>query len=262
MHLKTSGPTRHKMLRDSVRASLFLWCCQQPHNQTVCRFGVAQILELAMHKLIDSCIFVQIVTTMEPTFPKNCLHRSETTDPLFWQSNSIIARYLIWILLLYVILSWIVRLGITSKFHPPAQNSIRLIYDGLLFHCLNFYFFHKGHNLNFQVSILHYCFLFCRRNTFNFSLHFMGLYLLNGIYVWKLFSYFPLQEHTCRFLRFVSNHLFLPLLKDYWNAHPEVTVLDPPQAIQQVHNRQSMLQDVADLNLSDRYGNFDEFPVQ
>ncbi|KAK6130558.1 hypothetical protein DH2020_035704 [Rehmannia glutinosa] len=44
------------------------------------------------------------------------------------------------------------------------------------------------------------------------------------------------------------------LHKDYWNAHPEVTVLDPPNAIQQVHNRQSMLQDVADLNLSDLYG--------
>ena len=49
----------------------------------------------------------------------------------------------------------------------------------------------------------------------------------------------------------------LPLLQDYWNEHPEVTILDPPRAIQQVHNRQSMLQDVADLNLSDRYGNFD-----
>ncbi|KAL1534243.1 Inositol-tetrakisphosphate 1-kinase 3 [Salvia divinorum] len=44
------------------------------------------------------------------------------------------------------------------------------------------------------------------------------------------------------------------VLEDYWNEHPEVTVLDPPRAIQQVHNRQSMLQDVADLNLSDRYG--------
>ncbi|KAI3460108.1 hypothetical protein Pfo_016771 [Paulownia fortunei] len=44
------------------------------------------------------------------------------------------------------------------------------------------------------------------------------------------------------------------VLEDYWNAHPEVTVLDPPNAIQQVHNRQSMLQDVADLNLSDPYG--------
>ncbi|PIN21094.1 Inositol-1,3,4-trisphosphate 5/6-kinase [Handroanthus impetiginosus] len=44
------------------------------------------------------------------------------------------------------------------------------------------------------------------------------------------------------------------LLEDYRHAHPEVTVLDPPDAIQQVHNRQSMLQDVADLNLSDLYG--------
>ncbi|KAL0432622.1 UNVERIFIED_CONTAM: Inositol-tetrakisphosphate 1-kinase [Sesamum latifolium] len=56
------------------------------------------------------------------------------------------------------------------------------------------------------------------------------------------------------FLRSSSHHCFNFFLKDYRNAHPEVTVLDPPDAIQQVHNRQSMLQDVADLNLSDPYG--------
>ncbi|XP_068656052.1 inositol-tetrakisphosphate 1-kinase 4-like isoform X1 [Aristolochia californica] len=44
------------------------------------------------------------------------------------------------------------------------------------------------------------------------------------------------------------------ILEDYWQKHPEVTVLDPPNAIQHVHNRQSMLQDVADLNLSDCNG--------
>ncbi|KAL6504289.1 Inositol-tetrakisphosphate 1-kinase 3 [Orobanche gracilis] len=44
------------------------------------------------------------------------------------------------------------------------------------------------------------------------------------------------------------------VLEDYRDTHPEVTVLDPPDAIQQVHNRQSMLQDVSDLNLSDAYG--------
>ncbi|XP_026393290.1 inositol-tetrakisphosphate 1-kinase 3-like [Papaver somniferum] len=44
------------------------------------------------------------------------------------------------------------------------------------------------------------------------------------------------------------------ILEDYKLEHPEVTVLDPPDCIQQVHNRQSMLQDVADLNLSDFYG--------
>lgn len=46
----------------------------------------------------------------------------------------------------------------------------------------------------------------------------------------------------------------LPCVKDYRLKHPEVTVLDPPDAIQHLHNRQSMLQDVADLNLSDSYG--------
>ncbi|KAL2505581.1 Inositol-tetrakisphosphate 1-kinase 3 [Abeliophyllum distichum] len=44
------------------------------------------------------------------------------------------------------------------------------------------------------------------------------------------------------------------VIEDYRQTHPEVTVLDPPYAIQQVHNRQSMLQDVTDLNLSDAYG--------
>ncbi|KAF4383623.1 hypothetical protein F8388_014123 [Cannabis sativa] len=36
--------------------------------------------------------------------------------------------------------------------------------------------------------------------------------------------------------------------------HPEVTVLDSPKAIQHLHNRQSMLQDVVDLELSDYHG--------
>ncbi|XP_006606008.1 inositol-tetrakisphosphate 1-kinase 3 isoform X2 [Glycine max] len=42
--------------------------------------------------------------------------------------------------------------------------------------------------------------------------------------------------------------------QDYRQKHPEVTVLDPPDAIQHLHNRQSMLQDVVDLNLSDCHG--------
>ncbi|KAL0288026.1 UNVERIFIED_CONTAM: Inositol-tetrakisphosphate 1-kinase [Sesamum calycinum] len=42
--------------------------------------------------------------------------------------------------------------------------------------------------------------------------------------------------------------------EDYRQTHPNVTVLDPPDAIQHVYNRQSMLQDVADLNLSDSHG--------
>lgn len=38
-----------------------------------------------------------------------------------------------------------------------------------------------------------------------------------------------------------------------------MTVLDPPGAIQHVHNRQSMLQEVADLDLSDCNGIFFSF---
>ncbi|XP_066387116.1 inositol-tetrakisphosphate 1-kinase 1-like isoform X5 [Miscanthus floridulus] len=44
----------------------------------------------------------------------------------------------------------------------------------------------------------------------------------------------------------------LLLCHDYREEHPEVTV-DPPNAIQHLHNRQSMLQEVADLNLSNGY---------
>ncbi|CAN4122460.1 unnamed protein product [Withania somnifera] len=44
------------------------------------------------------------------------------------------------------------------------------------------------------------------------------------------------------------------ILEEYRLMHPDVTVLDPPEAIQHVYNRQYMLEDVADLNLSDAYG--------
>ncbi|KAF7840714.1 inositol-tetrakisphosphate 1-kinase 3-like isoform X1 [Senna tora] len=41
---------------------------------------------------------------------------------------------------------------------------------------------------------------------------------------------------------------------DYRHKHPEVTILDPPDAIQHLHNRESMLQHVSNLNLSDCNG--------
>ncbi|XP_057425203.1 inositol-tetrakisphosphate 1-kinase 4 isoform X1 [Lotus japonicus] len=44
------------------------------------------------------------------------------------------------------------------------------------------------------------------------------------------------------------------IIEDYRQKHPDVFVLDPPDAIQHLHNRQSMLQDVVDLNLSDYHG--------
>ncbi|XP_042440644.1 inositol-tetrakisphosphate 1-kinase 3-like isoform X1 [Zingiber officinale] len=44
------------------------------------------------------------------------------------------------------------------------------------------------------------------------------------------------------------------VLEDYREENPGVTVLDPPISIQHLHNRQSMLQVVVDLNLSDSYG--------
>ncbi|KAG1368521.1 inositol-tetrakisphosphate 1-kinase 3 [Cocos nucifera] len=59
-------------------------------------------------------------------------------------------------------------------------------------------------------------------------------------------------------MRFVCSEApwssFRRIQKDYHEEHPEVTVLDPPDAIQQLRNRQSMLQYAANLNLSDCYG--------
>ncbi|KAL7156983.1 hypothetical protein ABFS83_02G046700 [Erythranthe nasuta] len=44
------------------------------------------------------------------------------------------------------------------------------------------------------------------------------------------------------------------VIEDYQRTHSEVTVLDPPNAIQQLRNRQSMLEVVADLKFPDNYG--------
>ncbi|KAL5232573.1 hypothetical protein ABZP36_031349 [Zizania latifolia] len=52
----------------------------------------------------------------------------------------------------------------------------------------------------------------------------------------------------------LTNKEWQQVLEDYREEHPEVTILDPPNAIQHLHNRQSMLQEVADLNLSNGYG--------
>ena len=56
---------------------------------------------------------------------------------------------------------------------------------------------------------------------------------------------------------FSGSIMILPFhfLQDYRITHPNVTVLDPPDAIQHVYSRQSMLQVVAELNLTDPYGN-------
>ncbi|XP_047977222.1 inositol-tetrakisphosphate 1-kinase 1-like isoform X1 [Salvia hispanica] len=44
------------------------------------------------------------------------------------------------------------------------------------------------------------------------------------------------------------------VIEDYQRLHPEVTVVDPPEAIQHLRNRQSMLEVVADLKLPESYG--------
>ncbi|KAK4793780.1 hypothetical protein SAY86_024215 [Trapa natans] len=44
------------------------------------------------------------------------------------------------------------------------------------------------------------------------------------------------------------------IIEDYQKKHPEVAVIDPPYAIEHLHNRQSMLEDVAKLDLSDCNG--------
>ncbi|XP_061354473.1 inositol-tetrakisphosphate 1-kinase 4-like isoform X1 [Gastrolobium bilobum] len=52
----------------------------------------------------------------------------------------------------------------------------------------------------------------------------------------------------------LSGKEWCDIIEDYMQKHPEVAIVDPPDAIQHLHNRQSMLRDVADLNLSDCHG--------
>lgn len=83
--------------------------------------------------------------------------------------------------------------------------------------------------------------------------------MISQVYI-HYFYFFKFQLNTYETLFLNLQYLlfslpyFLCSLKDYWEKHPEVTVLDPPAAIQHLYNRQSMLQDVANLNLSDCYG--------
>uniref|UniRef100_A0A7N0ZUG2 inositol-1,3,4-trisphosphate 5/6-kinase n=1 Tax=Kalanchoe fedtschenkoi TaxID=63787 RepID=A0A7N0ZUG2_KALFE len=44
------------------------------------------------------------------------------------------------------------------------------------------------------------------------------------------------------------------LMQDFRQDHPEVTILDPPESIEHLRNRESMLQDVDDMKLSDSCG--------
>ncbi|XLS93165.1 hypothetical protein HN51_069173 [Arachis hypogaea] len=63
-----------------------------------------------------------------------------------------------------------------------------------------------------------------------------------------------LEVLLMRIFHHLSGKEWREVIEEYSEKHPEVTILDPPDAIQHLQNRQSMLQDVADLNLSDCYG--------
>ncbi|XP_076931225.1 inositol-tetrakisphosphate 1-kinase 3-like [Bidens hawaiensis] len=85
---------------------------------------------------------------------------------------------------------------------------------------------------------------------------FEGLARKKGIFFVPIDQTRPLSEQGPFdiVLHKLSGKEWQQILEDYRLTHPEVTVLDPPDAIQHLHNRQSMLQDVADLNFSDAYG--------
>ncbi|KAJ7946191.1 Inositol-tetrakisphosphate 1-kinase [Quillaja saponaria] len=55
----------------------------------------------------------------------------------------------------------------------------------------------------------------------------------------------------------LSGKEWCEIIEDYRQKHSEVVILDLPAAIKQLHNRQSMLQDVAALNLCDSHGKVD-----
>ncbi|KAF6144253.1 hypothetical protein GIB67_024480 [Kingdonia uniflora] len=105
----------------------------------------------------------------------------------------------------------------------------------------------------FSMAVLH----FVKRRGKDYFVHGMEKsyviitidHLLMGSYVHQLIHW-PLQR--------IIDPTFIPIMKKPSKIRqndPEVIVLDPSDAIQHVQNRQSMLQDVADLNLSESYDN-------
>ncbi|OEL18061.1 Inositol-tetrakisphosphate 1-kinase 2 [Dichanthelium oligosanthes] len=78
----------------------------------------------------------------------------------------------------------------------------------------------------------------------------------NGISFVSIDESLPLSEQGPFdvILHKITSKEWQQVLEDYHEEHPEVTVLDPPNAIEHLNNRQSMLEEVADLNLSNFYG--------
>ncbi|TVU47838.1 hypothetical protein EJB05_07451 [Eragrostis curvula] len=78
----------------------------------------------------------------------------------------------------------------------------------------------------------------------------------NGIIFVPIDESLPLSEQGPFdiILHKITSKEWQQVLEDYQEEHPEVTVLDPPNAIKHLNNRQSMLEEVADLNLSNFYG--------
>ncbi|EER92606.1 hypothetical protein BDA96_01G476100 [Sorghum bicolor] len=78
----------------------------------------------------------------------------------------------------------------------------------------------------------------------------------NGISFVSIDESLPLSEQGPFdvILHKITRKEWQQVLEDYHEEHPEVTVLDPPNAIKHLNNRQSMLEEVADLNLSNFYG--------
>jgi len=79
----------------------------------------------------------------------------------------------------------------------------------------------------------------------------------NGISFVSIDESLPLSEQGPFdvILHKITSKEWQQVLEEYLEEHPEVTVLDPPNAIEHLNNRQSMLEEVADLNLSNFYGN-------
>ncbi|KAF7811106.1 inositol-tetrakisphosphate 1-kinase 3-like isoform X1 [Senna tora] len=67
-------------------------------------------------------------------------------------------------------------------------------------------------------------------------------------------GHFDIVLHKAACSLQLSGKEWREVIEDYGQKHPEVIIIDPPDAIQRLQNRQSMLQHVADLNLSDCYG--------
>ncbi|PKI49220.1 inositol-tetrakisphosphate 1-kinase 3-like [Punica granatum] len=113
----------------------------------------------------------------------------------------------------------------------------------------------KGKDVGLQKMVVGYALTSKKKNSF-LQPKFEALARNKGIFFVAIDSNKPLADQGPFdvVLHKLLGKEWTEIIEEYRQKHPEVTVLDPPDAIEHLQNRQSMLEDVAELNFCDGNG--------